>query len=107
MDHSNLKFAVAGFTAAWPSIGPNPHEPMTSRGSRLAIPSDMEHPDSIAAPPERASQTQSPADPAWRVSSSGRSDSALDDAIAASFPASDPPSWTTGTATAAPFLPGE
>jgi len=22
MDHSNLKFAVAGFTAAWPSIGP-------------------------------------------------------------------------------------
>jgi hypothetical protein len=29
-------------------------------------------------------------------------ETALDDAIAASFPASDPPSWTTGTAMVAP-----
>jgi len=29
------------------------------------------------------------------------SEAALDDVIAASFPASDPPSWTTGTATIA------
>ena len=28
-------------------------------------------------------------------------ETALDDVIAASFPASDPPSWTTGTATVA------
>jgi hypothetical protein len=32
----------------------------------------------------------------------GVRETALDDAIAASFPASDPPSWTTGTATVAP-----
>jgi hypothetical protein len=29
---------------------------------------------------------------------------AVDDAIEASFPASDPPSWITGTATVAPVL---
>jgi len=34
-------------------------------------------------------------------SASDYSEPALDDVIAASFPASDPPSWTTGTATVA------
>jgi len=32
------------------------------------------------------------------------SEELVDEVIAGSFPASDPPSWTTGTATAAPFL---
>ena len=40
---------------------------------------------------------------ALRLSACAYSEPALDDAIAASFPASDPPSWTGGTATAAPF----
>jgi hypothetical protein len=41
-----------------------------------------------------------PASSAQRLSIAAL-ETALDDAIAASFPASDPPSWTTGTATVA------
>jgi hypothetical protein len=48
----------------------------------------------------RAARAQSPAPPPQRLAADSY-ENALDDAIAASFPASDPPSWTTGTASVA------
>ena len=63
----------------------------------------QQHEGAVAAPTEYAD-----APPftlaALRLSACAYSEPALDDAIAASFPASDPPSWTGGIATAAPFV---
>jgi hypothetical protein len=54
--------------------------------------------------PAPASGAQALAPPVRR-SAVDSTETALDDAIAASFPASDPPSWTTGTATIASAPP--
>jgi hypothetical protein len=73
------------------------------RGSGLALSIDMSHErtGSAGGVVEHVSDRPPSTLAVPCFSMCDYSEPALDDVIAASFPASDPPSWTTGTATVA------
>lgn len=75
-------------------------KPSSIRGSGLALSIDMsrERTGSAAGAIEHIPDGPSHMSDALRFSACDYSEPALDDVIVASFPASDPPSWTTGTA---------
>jgi hypothetical protein len=72
-----------------------------SRGSCLAVLSGMEHQHGPVTGATTRTAGAPASMPSPRRLAIDSIEIAVDDAIAASFPASDPPSWTGGTATVA------